>query len=146
MWYLIDANPDSKIISGFNSEYNKVSYNKALEDGRIAEILEAHPAKNGDVYFIPAGTVHAIGAGVLLAEIQQTSDVTYRIYDYDRKDAEGNFRELHNDLAADAINFKDNSTPLKYSRNVQNEPVKLVTCQYFTTNLLNLNQERNNFV
>ena len=96
--------------------------------------------KKGDVYFIPTGRVHAIGSGVVLAEIQQTSDVTYRVYDWDRQDAAGNYRELHTEEAIDAIDYKaQDSYKTTYKKN-QNHSTEIVSCHYFTTNLLPLNK------
>ncbi len=138
MWYVIDADPESQLISGFVKPSSKEAYLDALKNGHLTSILKAHPVKRGDTFFIPAGNVHAIGAGVLLAEIQQTSDITYRIYDYDRKDKEGNLRELHTDLALDAIDYKNTNVKVDYDTHKQNEPENLAACDYFVTNLLNL--------
>jgi len=106
MWYVMDANKDSALISGFNKQISTEEYVNHLNGKTLKDILNRQPVKQGDVFFIPAGRVHAIGAGILLAEIQQTSDITYRIYDWDRVDANGKHRELHTDLALDAINYK----------------------------------------
>ena len=110
MWYVMDADKDSNLIVGFNQKMDSDKYLKHLKNNTLTEILNFDRVKTGDTYFIEVGRVHAIGAGVMLAEIQQTSDITYRVYDWDRVDASGNSRDLHNDLAIDAINFnmKDN--------------------------------------
>ncbi|MCF6358465.1 MAG: class I mannose-6-phosphate isomerase, partial [Draconibacterium sp.] len=105
MWYIIDAKEDALINSGFEGEVTKEQYLKYVEKGNLTDLLHFDKVVEGDVFFIPAGRVHAIGKGVLVAEIQQTSDVTYRIFDYNRKDDKGNLRELHTKLAVDAIDF-----------------------------------------
>ncbi len=140
MWYVLDAEPDSQLVSGFKKPTNKKEYLSALESGNLTSILKSHTVTEGDVFFIPAGDVHAIGSGVLLAEIQQTSDVTYRIYDYNRKDDSGNTRELHTELALDAIDFNDVNDKVNYKSNLLNEAVNLATCQYFITNRLKLTE------
>ena len=105
MWYIIDAAPDSVIYSGLENNTDEESFRKMAEDGTIINSLSAYPVKKGQFYYIPAGTVHAIGAGVMVAEIQETSDISYRIFDYNRVDSEGNTRPLHIDAAVQAINF-----------------------------------------
>ncbi len=139
MWYVLASEPKSKLVSGFVEESNKKEYLDALKGGKLMSLLKSHEVNEGDTFFIPAGDVHAIGAGVLLAEIQQTSDVTYRIYDYDRKDDNGNSRELHTDLALDAIDYKDTNDKVSYKR-TKNETVNLATCQYFVTNIQDISQ------
>lgn len=141
MWYVIHTREGALINSGFNRQVTKDEYIKLLNEGRLQEVLKFDQAEPGDVFFMPAGRVHAIGKGVLLAEIQQTSDVTYRIFDYDRTDAEGNKRELHTDLALDAIDFtyvEDTKKKFRYEDNVSGEIVK---CEYFTTNQLKFTEE-----
>ena len=136
MWYVVDAEKGALINSGFNQELNKEKYLKYTENGKLTDLLHYDETNEGDVFFIPAGRVHAIGKGVLVAEIQQTSDVTYRIFDYNRKDDKGNLRELHNDLAVDAIDF---SYMDEYKTKYVAEPNKsseIVSCNYFTTNIL----------
>ena len=136
MWYVIHTGEGALINSGFNRQLTREQYLEFVENGRLNEILRYDKTFPGDVFFIPAGRVHAIGKGVLLAEIQQTSDVTYRIYDYDRKDAQGNLRELHNDLAPDAIDFSySDDYKTKYTIE-ENKSSEIVSCEYFTTNLL----------
>jgi len=138
MWYVMQAEKGSELIVGFNRKTDKATYLNYLNNKNLAEILNKEPVKEGDVFFLPAGRVHAIGAGILLAEIQQTSDVTYRIYDFDRKESNGKYRELHTDLALDAIDYTFyNKYRTAYSEN-KNFPVELASCNYFTTNLLNL--------
>ncbi|MCB0445180.1 MAG: type I phosphomannose isomerase catalytic subunit [Gelidibacter sp.] len=140
MWYVMQADTDSNLIVGFNQKVTPKLYLKHLEDKTLPKILNVDKVKEGDTYFIEVGRIHAIGAGVMLAEIQQTSDVTYRVYDWDRVDADGNERELHNDLAIDAIDFdmKDNFR-VQYSKS-ENQSNKMVSCPYFTTNYLKINQ------
>ncbi|WP_099290015.1 type I phosphomannose isomerase catalytic subunit [Butyricimonas sp. Marseille-P3923] len=136
MWYIADAEKDASLIMGFNKETDKAEYLQALHSNKLMDILNTEKVKKGDSFFIPAGLVHAIGKGCYIAEIQQTSDITYRIYDYNRKDAEGHTRELHTDLATDVIDYhyypkhKVDYTPH------DNKSVQLVKCPYFTTNLL----------
>ena len=138
MWYIMAAAPGSELIIGFNRDLNADEYKTHLEDGSLMELLQQVPVNAGDSFFIPAGKVHAIGAGILLAEIQQTSDVTYRIYDYERKDSEGNYRELHTDLALDAIDYeKKDDFVIDYSRDA-NRQNPMVNTPYFKTNYLNL--------
>ncbi len=141
MWYVVDAEKGALINSGFNKGISKENYVKSLSNGTIMDLLHYDEAKVGDVFFIPAGRVHAIGKGVLVAEIQQTSDVTYRIFDYNRKDNEGNLRELHNDLAMDAIDYSyQNDYKTKYTIE-ENNSKEIVSCNYFTTNVFHFNQK-----
>ena len=136
MWYIMQADKGGNLIVGFKRDSNKDEYLHHLQNKSLLDILNVDTVKKGDVYFIPAGRVHAIGAGVLLAEIQQTSDITYRIYDWDRVDQQGNSRELHTDWALDAINYKAekhyNST---YSITL-NKKTNIVDSKYFTTNII----------
>ena len=136
MWYVIEADPGSTLISGFNSQVSEAIYVDKLSSGHLTDILNREDVKAGDVFFLPAGRVHTIGKGLLIAEIQQTSDITYRIYDFDRVDDKGNKRDLHTQEALAAIdyNFYDDYKT-KYQE-VKNEPVELVKCPYFTTNIL----------
>jgi mannose-6-phosphate isomerase len=137
MWYVTQADADARIIVGFKENSSKEEYLKHLNDKSLVSILDTVKAKPGDVFFLETGTVHAIGAGLVVAEIQQTSDITYRLYDFDRKDAQGNTRELHVDLALDAINYNKVDTQKKYEKKVNTSNV-VVDCPYFTTNFLPL--------
>ncbi|MEL1252695.1 type I phosphomannose isomerase catalytic subunit [Flavobacterium sp. DGU38] len=137
MWYVMQADADSRIIVGFKEDSGKEEYLKHLNDKTLVSILDDVKAKSGDVFFLETGTVHAIGAGLVVAEIQQTSDITYRLYDFDRKDAQGNTRELHVDLALDAINYKKVDTQKKYETKTNVSNV-VVDCPYFTTNFIPL--------
>ena len=138
MWYILQADDGAELISGFSKKVDKEEYLKHLENKTLKSILNFEEVKSGDVFYIPAGRVHALGPGILLAEIQQTSDTTYRIYDWDRIDAAGFTRELHTELAVDAIDYnvyKDYKTTYE---NKLNETVKLVDSPYFITNLIHL--------
>jgi mannose-6-phosphate isomerase len=136
MWYVLSAKEDSELISGFTNDVSKETYLQNLENKTLKGILNTVNVSSGDVYFIPAGRVHAIGSGILLAEIQQTSDITYRIYDWDRIDTSGLPRELHTDLALDAIDFKATPEPRTRFQPRPNLPVTLVTCPQFTTKFI----------
>jgi len=136
MWYVVYADPGAELIIGFTKDCTKDEYLEALEAGEVENLLQKVPVAKGDVFFIPAGLVHAIGKGVVVAEIQQSSDITYRIYDYKRTDDKGNERELHTEEALDVINFAASKNP-KTEYNAQlNEITPLVECAYFTTNIL----------
>jgi mannose-6-phosphate isomerase len=137
MWYVMQADKDARLIVGFKENSSKEEYVLHLENKTLLNILDTKKVQKGDVFFLNTGTVHAIGAGTVIAEIQQTSDITYRLYDFDRKDANGNLRELHIDLALDAINYDVVDAERKYTKkdNVSNE---VATCQYFTTNFIPL--------
>ncbi|RXM43938.1 type I phosphomannose isomerase catalytic subunit [Flavobacterium sp. YO64] len=137
MWYVMQADADSRIIVGFKENSSKEEYLKHLKDNTLVSILDNVKAKAGDVFFLETGTVHAIGAGLVVAEIQQTSDITYRLYDFDRVDAQGNKRELHVDLALDAINYNKVNTQKKYDSKINTSNV-VVDCPYFTTNFIPL--------
>ena len=136
MWYVMDSTDESIIIDGFSKKMTVASYQKSLADGTLVDSLNAvHPDK-GDVFFIPGGRVHAIGKGILLAEVQQTSDTTYRIYDWNRTDENGNGRELHTAQALEVLDFtpvKNVKTNYSYTKNATSA---LAKCPYFTTNLL----------
>lgn len=137
MWYVMQADQDARIIVGFKEDSSKEEYLENLNNKTLVSILDDVKAKAGDVFFLETGTVHAIGAGLVVAEIQQTSDITYRLYDFDRVDAQGNKRELHVDLALDAINYNKVDTYKKYEKEVNQSNV-VVDCPYFTTNFIPL--------
>jgi mannose-6-phosphate isomerase len=141
MWYVAGTEDGALINSGFNQEVSREKYLEYLKAGKLTDLLHYDETKVGDVFFIPAGRVHAIGKGCLVAEIQQTSDVTYRIYDYNRKDDKGNERELHTDLALDAIDFSYASEYKTKYKLEENKSIELVSCPYFTTNILEFNTE-----
>lgn len=140
MWYVIEADPGSTLISGFNQELNQDVYLEKLNSGHIMDILNREDVKADDVFFLPAGRVHTIGKGLLIAEIQQTSDITYRIYDFDRVDDKGNKRELHTEEALAAIDYKHYDHYKTQYTAEQNEAVHLVRCPYFTTNVLDFTE------
>ena len=140
MWYVINAAPKAKLYSGFAVQSSPEDYVRRIEEGTIVEALAEYEVRPGDVFFLPAGRVHAIGAGCFIAEIQQTSNITYRIYDYDRTDTAGNKRELHTELAKDAIDYRLEKDYRTAYTPVADQPVHLVECQYFETNLLDLTQ------
>jgi mannose-6-phosphate isomerase len=136
MWYVLDAKPGAVIYTGFRKKITREEYLERLHSKTLEEIINTTPVTAGDVFFIPAGMVHAIGAGVLLAEIQQTSDVTYRIYDWDRVDASGRPREMHTSLAIDAINFGLDTNNLIRIDPELNSTVLLAESPYFRTSLI----------
>jgi mannose-6-phosphate isomerase len=141
MWYVLAADIDARLNVGFNKETSKEEYLEYLNASKITDLLHYENVAAGDVFYLPAGRIHYIGKGILLAEIQQTSDITYRIYDFDRKDNKGNKRELHTDLALDAIDFSlCNEYKTAYEEE-ENMPVNLVDSKYFTTDLFVLTDE-----
>jgi mannose-6-phosphate isomerase len=136
MWYIMQADTEAQLIVGFSRDVEKADYQAHLASDSLEDILQYEPVQSGDTFYIRTGTVHAIGAGILLAEIQQTSDVTYRIYDWNRKDKDGNTRELHTDLAVDAIDYtrrNDHQAVYDQQANVANA---MVDSPYFTTDFL----------
>lgn len=130
MWYVLQADENARLLLGFKDEINKQQYLKSLEAGTLADTIHSQKVAKGDSFFVAPGTIHAIGAGVLLAEIQQTSDVTYRVYDWNRPDIDGNLRELHTELALDAINFSKTNALLHYE-DIENEVVPICDSPYF---------------
>jgi len=137
MWYVLQADKDARIVVGFKENSTQKEYLRHLEDKTVVSLLDEIPVKKGDVFLLETGTIHAIGAGILIAEIQQTSDVTYRIYDWDRVDAEGKERELHTDLALDAINYNKVESKIDYPI-IGNKKNSIVENTYFTTNIIPL--------
>ncbi|MBP3763812.1 MAG: class I mannose-6-phosphate isomerase [Bacteroidales bacterium] len=139
MWYVMQAEAGSRLISGFQADTTAEAYTAALAAGRLEELLHAEEPHAGDVYFIPAGRVHALGKGLMVAEIQQTSDCTYRLYDYNRRDADGNLRQLHTAEALEAIDFSGikGHAHTQY-REQRNQTVSLAHCPYFSTRLVSL--------
>ena len=136
MWYVIKATPDAALYCGFSHPIDADEYVRRVEDNSIMEVLKRYNVTAGDVFFLPAGRVHAIGAGCFIAEIQQTSNITYRIYDYNRKGADGKGRELHTELAKDAIDYTFQSDYRTHYTPQPGAAVELVQCPYFTTRLL----------
>ncbi len=141
MWYVMQAEQDAELIMGFNRELTRMDYVNVLKDNNLQSVLNHEAVKKNDVFFIPAGRVHALGPGIMVAEIQQTSDTTYRIYDWDRIDVAGMRRELHVAQSVEAI---DGRLPERYKTqvaDVMNKTVPVIDCQYFVTNLLQLQGE-----
>ncbi|MDR1682116.1 MAG: mannose-6-phosphate isomerase [Candidatus Symbiothrix sp.] len=136
MWYVVKATENASLYSGFKMPIDAEKYVKSLEDDTFTNYLQKHTVAPGDVFFLPAGRVHAIGAGCFIAEIQQTSNITYRIYDYNRKDANGNLRELHTELAKDAIDYNLYSSYKTNYKRKRTGVELLASCPYFTTNLI----------
>lgn len=140
MWYIMESDENAKLRAGMKEKITPEQYKQMVEDDTITEAIAEYKVKEGDCFFLPAGRIHSIGTGCFLAEIQQTSDVTYRIYDFKRKDKDGNYRELHTEEAAECIdynvepNYRTEYTPVK------NEGVALVECPYFTTAVYDLNE------
>lgn len=137
MWYVMQADEEAKLIVGFKEQSSQEEFLEGVKDKKVVSLLDVKDVQKGDAFFLQTGTVHAIGAGIVIAEIQQTSDITYRIYDFDRKDADGNLRELHLDLALEAINYNVVNAERKYQK-IQNHSNEIVNCQYFTTNFIPL--------
>ena len=139
MWYVMQADEGANLIVGFNGRIDKEIYLRHLKKKTLTEILNYEQVQEGDTYFIEVGRVHAIGAGVMVAEIQQTSDITYRVYDWDRVDANGKSRELHTDLAIDAIDFDMTDNYKVAYATQENIANTMVECPYFTTNYIPVN-------
>ena len=140
MWYCLNSQESAKLYNGLKKKITPEEYKEMVDNDTITDALARYDVHEGDVFFIPAGRIHAIGAGCFVAEIQQTSDVTYRIYDYKRKDKDGNYRELHTQLASESIdytvldNYRSDYAPVK------NEGVQVVSCPYFTTAVYDLTE------
>lgn len=132
MWYVMQADEGARIIVGFKHKSSPEEYLEHLKNKSLINILNEVPVKKGDVFFLETGTIHAIGAGIVIAEIQQTSDITYRIYDWDRVDAQGKSRELHVEEALDAMNYNTTDTRKHYTA-LENQANVMVDCPYFTT-------------
>lgn len=141
MWYVVDAEKGAKLSLGFSQQITPKEYKERIYNSTITEVLQKCNIHKGDVFFLPAGRVHSIGAGAFIAEIQQTSDITYRIFDFNRKDKDGKTRELHTDWAKDAIDYEVLDDYRTDYEPVENEPVELVACPYFTTSLYDLTED-----
>lgn len=140
MWYIMDADPKAELIVGFNKDVTKEEYAESVANDTLLDLLNYEQVKEGDTFFINTGKIHAIGAGVMLAEIQQTSDVTYRVFDFNRKDKEGNLRELHTDLALDAVDYEKKDDFIVSYDKTKNEVNTMVDCPYFKTNFIELTE------
>lgn len=142
MWYIMEHESKATLIDGFSRDLTADEYVRVLEGGEIMNVLNRVSVEKGDVFYIPAGRVHTIGKGIMLAEIQQTSDITYRIYDFDRVDNKGNLRELHTELALKALDFRyvaEVKTP--YVKNQKNTVTDIVKSPFFVTNKLLFDKE-----
>ncbi len=141
MWYVMQADQGAELVTGFNCEMNRMKYIRVLKDNAIQSVLNHEIVHQGDVFYIPAGRVHALGPGIMVAEIQQTSDVTYRIYDWDRIDLAGMHRELHIPQSLDAVDFDPVEHYKSDYEQSLNKTVPVVDSPYFTTNMLHLQGE-----
>lgn len=139
MWYVLNSDSKAELIVGFKKKTSAEEFLKALSEKKIADLLNHESVERGDAFIIKPGTVHAIGAGVLLAEIQQTSDITYRIYDWDRLDNNGELRELHTDSALEIINFSSSKSKLDYVQQM-NIPVRVGETDFFEVNKISLSR------
>lgn len=140
MWYALESTPGAQLYNGLKQQITPEAYEQMVVNDTITDALACYEVHEGDVFFIPAGRIHAIGSGCFVAEIQQTSDVTYRIYDYKRRDKNGNFRELHTKEAAECINFKVYDNHRIDYQLLQNEGVEVIHCPYFTTAIYDLTE------
>lgn len=140
MWYVVKASADAALYSGFSQQSSPEDYVQRINEGSIMDVMQRYDVHAGNVFFLPAGRVHAIGAGCFVAEIQQTSNITYRIYDFDRTDAQGNKRELHTELAKDAIDYTLHADYRTQYEDKPNTANPIVSCQYFETNLLHIDR------
>lgn len=141
MWYIMQADENAKITVGFKSGMDREKFRKDIENNTVEEVMDEHEVKHGDSFFINAGRIHAIGGGVLLAEIQQTSDVTYRVYDYNRKDDDGNLRDLHVEESLEVLDYNDTKDfYLDYERTT-NKVQTLKHHTYFKTDWLHLKED-----
>ena len=141
MWYIMQADEGAKLTVGFNQKITKEEYDERIDNLTIEEVMDQHVVNEGDAFFINAGRIHAIGGGVLLAEIQQTSDVTYRVYDYNRKDDDGNLRDLHVKESREVLDFETTQDfKLDYDRSVTNKPQVVKHHTYFKTEWVNLTE------
>ena len=140
MWYVMKSAPDAKLYNGLKMQLTPEQYKQMVANDTICDALAQYQVKEGDCFFIPAGRIHAIGAGCYLAEIQQTSDVTYRIYDYKRKDKDGNYRQLHTQEASECIDYKVLSDYRQAYTPVKDESQLLVECPYFNTAVYDLTE------
>jgi mannose-6-phosphate isomerase len=140
MWYIIKANPGAHLYAGFKQEITPYEYQKRVEDGTITDILADHQVKAGDVFYLPAGRVHAICGGILLAEVQQSSDVTYRIFDYNRLGMDGNPRELHTELAAKALDYHVEDNYRTEYVDSSNKAVQVIESPYFNVRVMEVSK------
>lgn len=140
MWYILEAENSAKLIVGFNQDTDKEEFLKGLKEGTLVEMMNFEPVEKGDVLFMPTGRVHALGPGIVLAEIQQTSDMTYRIYDWGRVGTDGKPRELHIDHALDVMDYRWHDQYKTRYPDRPNSTVELADCPYFTTQYIQFDQ------
>ena len=140
MWYIMESAPGAKLYCGLEKQITSEEYKTMIQDDSICDALAQYEVKEGDVFFLPAGRIHSVGSGCFLAEIQQTSDLTYRIYDFKRRDKDGNYRELHTKEAAECINFKVENDYRTHYVERKNQGVMLVQCPYFSTAVYDLDE------
>ena len=140
MWYVVSADMDAHLMSGLSADITPEEYVSRVENNTITDVLYDYKVQSGDVFFLPAGRIHSIGKGCFIAEIQQTSDLTYRIYDFGRLGLDGKPRELHTELAKDAIDYSVSEDYRTAYTAAQNEDTLLVECEYFKTHLLDLTE------
>ena len=140
MWYVLESTPGAQLYSGLKQRITPEQYKEMVENDTITDVLARYEVSAGDVFFIPAGRIHSIGAGCFVAEIQQTSDVTYRIYHFKRKDKNGNYRELHTQLASESIDYTVHDNYRVDYECLKNEGVQVATCPYFTTAVYDLTE------
>ncbi len=138
MWYVVDADPGARLRSGFSKAITPSEYEERIANNTITDVLQEYDVCAGDLFYLPAGRIHSIGAGCFIAEIQQTSDVTYRIYDFDRIGADGKKRELHTELSKDAIDYELCADYRGHYKQGQNQAIELASCPYFSTQLYDL--------
>lgn len=143
MWYVIRTEEGAHIRAGLSHPITPEEYKQRVADGSICDVISRYDARPGDCFFLPAGRIHSIGAGCFLAEIQQTSDVTYRIFDFNRRDAQGNLRQLHTEQAAESIDYRVLPDYRTHYEAADNRPVPLVSCPYFDTSLFHLTRPLN---
>lgn len=138
MWYIVDSAPGASLLLGFSDKMSKEEYVRAVDNHTITDHLCRYDVHKGDCFYIPAGRIHSIGAGTFLAEIQQTSDITYRIYDFNRRDENGNLRQLHTDLAVDAIDYSVKDTYRTAYQPCDDRVTELISCPHFSAAVLTL--------
>lgn len=141
MWYVLDAEKDAKIIAGFEKPSSRKELEQGIKDCTVDQLLRKDDATPGSTFFIPAGRIHALGAGSVIVEIQQTSDITFRVYDYDRRDAEGNPRELHVEQSLEVMNYGADAEYKTDYKNDLNVPGNLAQSPFFTTNIFSFNEK-----
>jgi mannose-6-phosphate isomerase len=140
MWYILDSEKDAQLIVGFNQDLDRGIFKDKLNSGHLKDVLNFEKVSEGDVIFLPEGRIHALGPGIILAEIQQTSDMTYRIYDWDRLGQDGKPRELHIEHAMNVLDYKAHKTYKTSYQGLMNTPVNLVACPFFSTQLIHLDR------